>query len=115
MFGADWSRTVSLVSEKESMVEIPARQDRPARQKLQHFAAAISILILPSGQRGQTLGTGQSADPELAYKDADADSLKRASFLIGIGTYLYRGDQGCHGVQIGTCRRQTQSLGCERN
>ena len=86
--GPTWSRQVEIVSQKDLTVSLPATGKREAREALMFHVSAISTLQV-NGQTVSALGTGRSEDFELAYKDADSDSLKRASFLLGVGTYLY--------------------------
>ena len=86
--GPTWSRQVELVSQRDLVVTIPATAKREERQALMWHVSAITTLQV-NGQTVSALGTGKSEDYELAYKDADSDSLKRASFLLGVGTYLY--------------------------
>ena len=86
--GPTWSRQLELVSQRDLVVTISATAKREERQALMWHVSAVSTLQV-NGQTVSALGTGKSEDYELAYKDADSDSLKRASFLLGVGTYLY--------------------------
>ena len=91
--GPTWSRQLELVSQRDLVVTIPATAKREERQALMWHVSAVTTLQV-NGQTVSALGTGKSEDYELAYKDADSDSLKRASFLLGVGTYLYHLDAG---------------------
>jgi len=88
-YRSEWSRRVEIVSENEKMVTIKAKKNRPEREELHFHVTAVSTLSL-RGQSVAAVGTGQDREFELAYKEADSDSLKRAAALLGVGTYLYQ-------------------------